>query len=75
MTILCIDCISYKAGERAKDDMCAHYAEFELVRGEPNITDYCLTERSPVGRCRPQGLNFKPMKSPVVNKIAKSKKL
>jgi len=75
MTILCVECINYKAGERAKDDMCAHYAEFELVRGEPNIVDYCLTERSPVGRCRPQGLNFKPMKSPVVNKIAKSKKL
>lgn len=73
--ILCTDCMNYKAGERAKDDMCAHYAEFEMVRGEPNIIDYCLTERSPVGRCRPQGLNFKPMKSPVVNKIAKSKKL
>jgi hypothetical protein len=73
--ILCIDCINYKAGERAKDDMCAHYAEFEMVRGEPNITDWCLQERSATGRCRPQGLNFKPMKPVIVNKVAKSKKI
>jgi hypothetical protein len=73
--ILCVECINYKAGERTKDDMCAHYAEFELVRGEPNIVDYCLTERSSVGRCRPQGLNFRAKKSPNLSKIAKSNKL
>jgi hypothetical protein len=55
--------------------MCAHYAEFEMVRGEPNIKDYCLEERSAIGRCRPQGLNFKAMKPAVVNKIAKTKKV
>jgi hypothetical protein len=55
--------------------MCAHYSEFEMVRGEPNIKDYCLEERSPTGRCRPQGLNFKPVKTAIVNKVAKSKKL
>jgi hypothetical protein len=74
MNILCVDCINYKAGERAKNDMCAFYAEFELVRGEPNIVDYCLTERSPTGRCRPQGLNFKPMKPVVVGKVLTSRK-
>lgn len=73
--ILCIDCMNYKAGERTRDDMCAHYAEFELVRGEPNIIDWCLQERSPTGRCRPQGLNFKPAKTAIVNKVAKSKKV
>ena len=73
--ILCIDCINYKASTTAKSDMCAHYAEFEMVRGEPNIKDYCLEERSPTGRCRPQGLNFKPVKTAIVNKVAKSKKL
>ena len=62
---LCVDCISYKRGDSAKTDMCAHYAEIEFVRGEPNVKDYCLTERSTVGRCRQSGINFKPMK-PVV---------
>ena len=72
--ILCVDCINYKAGERTRDDMCAFYAEFEMVRGEPNIKDYCLEERSPTGRCRPQGLNFKAknvMKSDVLTKRKK----
>jgi hypothetical protein len=66
--ILCIDCINYKAGATAKSDMCAHYAEFEMVRGEPNIIDWCLQERSPTGRCRPQGLNFKAAKPVSVDK-------
>ena len=69
--ILCVDCINYKAGERAKDDMCAFYAEFELVRGEPNIRDYCLEERSSTGRCRPQALNFKSAKPVVDNNYLK----
>lgn len=75
MTILCVDCINYKAGASAKDDKCAHYAEFELVRGEPNIVDYCLTERSSTGRCRPQGLNFKKINSVKSDILTKRKKL
>lgn len=76
MNLLCVDCINYKAGDSAKTDMCAFYAEFEMVRGEPNVKDYCLTERSPVGRCRPQGLNFKPSKPVVAPKVlTKSKKV
>jgi hypothetical protein len=67
--------MNYKPSERVKDDMCAYYAEFELVRGEPNIKDYCLTERSTTGRCRPQGLNFKPLHKPVVvGKVLTSRK-
>lgn len=69
MNILCVDCINYKAGTVVADDMCAHYAEFELVRGNPNVVDLCLKERSPVGRCRPQGLNFKPMKPVLPTKV------
>ncbi len=73
--ILCMDCINYKSGINVKNDMCVNYAEFEMVRGEPNVQDYCLTERSPTGRCRPQGLNFKAMKPVVVQKFAKGKKV
>lgn len=69
MNILCVDCIGYKAGDSVKNDMCSNYAEFEMVRGELNIKDYCLTERSSTGRCRPQGLNFKAMKPVVVEKV------
>lgn len=75
---LCVDCINYKRGDSAKTDMCAFYAEIEFVRGEPNVKDYCLTERSPVGRCRPQGINFKPMKPAIIDKpkvLTKQKKL
>lgn len=76
MNILCVDCINYKAGDSVTKDMCAFYAEFELVRGNPNIVDLCLDERSPVGRCRPQGLNFKPMKPILPAKsLTKTKKV
>jgi hypothetical protein len=75
MNPLCIDCINYKVGSNVKDDMCAHYAEFEMVRGEPNIVDLCIIERSLIGRCRPQGLNFKPMKPVITAKpLTKHKK-
>ena len=76
MNILCVDCINYQAGAVVADDMCAYYAEFELVRGNPNVIDFCLTERSPFGRCRPQGLNFKPSKPVLpVKVLTKSKKV
>jgi hypothetical protein len=61
--ILCIDCKHYKrVSTDTRDDLCMANAEIDLVRGELYSSVKCMSERDPRARCRPQGLNFVPLK-------------
>ena len=60
--VLCKECKHYRAGSSRDEDLCMANAEYDLVRGEWHSDSHCYSERDPRSRCRPQGLNFVPLK-------------
>jgi hypothetical protein len=60
--ILCKDCKHYSAGETIYADRCMFNAEVDLVRGGLYSDLLCIAERDPRRGCRPQALNFAPLK-------------
>jgi len=64
MTFLCQNCIAYIRADDAGLDKCSKVPQdlnTQYVRDEPPVYSYCVTQRSRVGNCGPDGRLFEDM--------------